>query len=106
MSREPSEVTAAGNCALILDVNCSGVPVPSAACRKTLGTPVVVAIVFRLIYASDAGMLTALSEAMGGGAVQILGNPLNAFIGLMRPLGLVDVARTGVAAIARGPEPI
>ncbi|HXQ41545.1 MAG TPA: acetolactate synthase small subunit [Candidatus Udaeobacter sp.] len=31
---------------------------------------------------------------------------LNAFIGLMRPLGLVDVARTGVAAIARGPEPL
>jgi acetolactate synthase-1/3 small subunit len=31
---------------------------------------------------------------------------LNAFIGLMRPLGLVDVARTGVAAIARGAEPL
>ena len=31
---------------------------------------------------------------------------LNAFIGLMQPLGLVDVARTGVAAIARGPEPL
>jgi acetolactate synthase-1/3 small subunit len=31
---------------------------------------------------------------------------LNAFIGLMRPLGLIDVARTGVAAIARGPEPL
>jgi acetolactate synthase-1/3 small subunit len=31
---------------------------------------------------------------------------LDAFIGLMRPLGLVDVARTGVAAIARGPEPL
>ncbi|RWM20241.1 sugar ABC transporter permease [Mesorhizobium sp.] len=46
-------------------------------------TPVVVAIVFRLIYASDAGMLTALSEAMGGGEAQILGNPLNAFIGLV-----------------------
>src|SRR5262249_27329948 len=29
-------------------------------------TPVVVAIVFRLIYASDAGMLTAFSEAVGG----------------------------------------
>ena len=29
---------------------------------------------------------------------------LNAFINLMRPLGLVDVARTGVVAIARGPE--
>lgn len=29
---------------------------------------------------------------------------LNAFIGLMQPLGLVDVSRTGVVAIARGPE--
>ena len=28
---------------------------------------------------------------------------LNAFINLMRPLGLADVSRTGVAAIARGP---
>jgi acetolactate synthase-1/3 small subunit len=31
---------------------------------------------------------------------------LNAFVALMRPLGLVDVARTGVAAIARGAEPL
>ncbi len=46
-------------------------------------TPVVVAIVFRLIYASDAGMLTAFSEAMGGGQVQILGDPTRAFIGLV-----------------------
>jgi multiple sugar transport system permease protein len=46
-------------------------------------TPVVVAIVFRLIYASDAGMLTAFSEAMGGGQVQILGEPMKAFIGLV-----------------------
>lgn len=29
---------------------------------------------------------------------------LDAFVRLMRPLGLVDVARTGVAAIARGAE--
>ena len=29
---------------------------------------------------------------------------LNAFIGLMMPLGLVDVSRTGVVGIARGPE--
>ena len=29
---------------------------------------------------------------------------LSAFIGLMQPLGLVDVARTGVVAIARGPK--
>ena len=29
---------------------------------------------------------------------------LNAFIGLMTPLGLIDVSRTGVAAIARGAD--
>lgn len=31
---------------------------------------------------------------------------IDAFIELMRPLGLVEVSRTGVAAISRGPEPI
>jgi len=31
---------------------------------------------------------------------------LDAFVNLMEPLGLVDVSRTGVAAIARGPNPI
>ena len=31
---------------------------------------------------------------------------LDTFIGLMRPLGLVEVSRTGVAAIARGPRGI
>jgi acetolactate synthase-1/3 small subunit len=31
---------------------------------------------------------------------------IDAFIQLMRPLGLVEVSRTGVVAIARGPEPI
>ncbi|WP_322099706.1 MULTISPECIES: acetolactate synthase small subunit [Aquibaculum] len=29
---------------------------------------------------------------------------LNAFVELMRPLGMVDVSRTGVVAIARGPK--
>jgi multiple sugar transport system permease protein len=46
-------------------------------------TPVVVAILFRLIYASDAGMVTALSVAAGGSPVQILGDPVKAFIGLV-----------------------
>ncbi len=46
-------------------------------------TPVVVAIVFRLIYASDAGLLTAISAAMGGQPVQILGDPTRAFLGLV-----------------------
>ncbi len=31
---------------------------------------------------------------------------LNAFIGLMEPLGLVEVSRTGVVAIARGAQPL
>jgi acetolactate synthase-1/3 small subunit len=31
---------------------------------------------------------------------------VDAFIGLMKPLGLMDVARTGVVAISRGSEPI
>jgi len=37
---------------------------------------------------------------------EITGAPdkIDAFIGLMRPLGLVDVSRTGVVAIARGAE--
>jgi len=46
-------------------------------------TPVVVAIVFRLIYASDAGMLSAVLRAMGGEPVQILGQPVSAFLGLV-----------------------
>jgi acetolactate synthase-1/3 small subunit len=37
---------------------------------------------------------------------EITGGPdkVDNFIDLMRPLGLVDVSRTGVAAISRGPE--
>jgi acetolactate synthase-1/3 small subunit len=31
---------------------------------------------------------------------------IDAFVELMRPLGLVDVSRTGAVAIARGPDPM
>src|SRR5579883_2120361 len=31
---------------------------------------------------------------------------IDSFINLMKPLGLVEVARTGAAAIGRGPEPM
>ena len=31
---------------------------------------------------------------------------IDEFVDLMRPIGLVEVSRTGVAAISRGPEPI
>jgi len=39
---------------------------------------------------------------------EITGKPdkINTFIELMAPLGLVEVSRTGVAAISRGPEPM
>lgn len=39
---------------------------------------------------------------------ELTGSPskIDAFIGLMRPLGLVDISRTGVVAIARGAEPM
>ena len=50
-------------------------------------TPVVVGIVFRLIYATDAGMLTTISEKLGGEPVQILSDPTKAFLGLV----LLDV---------------
>ena len=37
---------------------------------------------------------------------EITGSPskVDSFVDLMRPLGLVEVSRTGVAAISRGPE--
>jgi multiple sugar transport system permease protein len=46
-------------------------------------TPIVVGIVFRLIYASDTGLLTIVSEKLGGGPVLILDKPTTAFLGLV-----------------------
>lgn len=39
---------------------------------------------------------------------EITGNPdkINNFVELMKPLGLVEISRTGVAAISRGPDPM
>ena len=39
---------------------------------------------------------------------EITGAPakIDELVALMRPLGLVDISRTGVAAISRGPEPM
>lgn len=45
--------------------------------------PVVVGIVFRLIYASDVGLFTTVSTAFGGSQVQILSNETSAFWGLV-----------------------
>ena len=39
---------------------------------------------------------------------ELTGSPrkIDDFVDLMRPIGLVEVSRTGIAAISRGPEPI
>jgi acetolactate synthase-1/3 small subunit len=50
----------------------------------------------------------ALDTTHSSFVFEITGAPskIDAYIELMRPLGLVEVSRTGVAAISRGPEPM
>ncbi|MDO9564989.1 MAG: acetolactate synthase small subunit, partial [Bradyrhizobium sp.] len=57
----------------------------------------------RLAEAFRARVIDATIESF---VFEITGNSakINQFIDLMRPLGLVEVSRTGVAAIVRGPE--
>ena len=57
----------------------------------------------RLADAFRARVIDATTESF---VFEITGNSakINQFIDLMRPLGLVEVPRTGVAAIGRGPE--
>jgi acetolactate synthase I/III small subunit len=55
---------------------------------------------------SDVFRARVLDTTHASFVFEITGAPdkIDAFIELMRPLGLVDVSRTGVAAISRGPE--
>ena len=57
---------------------------------------------------SDIFRAKALDTTHSSFVFEITGAPskIDAYVELMRPLGLVEVSRTGVAAIARGPEPI
>ncbi len=57
---------------------------------------------------ADAFRARAVDTTMGSFVFELTGatEKLDAFIELMRPLGLVEVSRTGVAAIARGPRTI
>lgn len=57
----------------------------------------------RLAEAFRARVIDASTESF---VFEITGGPtkINQFIELMQPLGLVEVVRTGVAAIGRGPE--
>ena len=60
-------------------------------------------IVERAAEAFRARVIDATTESF---VFEITGNSgkINQFIDLMRPLGLVEVSRTGVAAIGRGAE--
>jgi acetolactate synthase-1/3 small subunit len=57
----------------------------------------------RLADAFKARVIDATTESF---VFEITGNSekISQFVSLMAPLGLVEVARTGVAAIARGPD--
>jgi acetolactate synthase-1/3 small subunit len=59
----------------------------------------------RLAEAFRAKVIDATTESF---VFELTGAPrkIDDFVELMRGLGLVEVARTGVAAISRGPEPI
>ena len=50
-------------------------------------------------------MIDATTESF---VFELTGAPskIDQFVELMRPIGLVEVSRTGVAAISRGPEAI
>ena len=55
---------------------------------------------------ADAFRARAVDTTHASFVFEITGAPekINSFIELMRPLGLVDVSRTGVAAMSRGSE--
>ena len=55
---------------------------------------------------ADAFRARAVDTTHASFVFEITGAPakINSFVDLMRPLGLVDVSRTGVAAMSRGPE--
>ena len=57
---------------------------------------------------ADIFRARAIDSTNGSFVFEISGttDKLNAFIRLMEPLGLIDVSRTGVVAIARGPDGI
>ncbi len=54
----------------------------------------------------DAFRARVVDTTLESFVFELTGAPskIDAFVDLMRPLGLVDVSRTGVAATARGPE--
>ncbi len=72
---------------------------------KVVGTGEHRSEALRLADAFRARVIDATTESF---VFELTGatDKLDAFLDLMRPLGLVEVSRTGVAAIARGPRTI
>ena len=73
--------------------------------RKTLFTASALALALTapLAQAFEARTIDATLESF---VFEVTGKPskIDSFIALMQPLGLVEVVRTGLAAINRGPE--
>lgn len=57
---------------------------------------------------ADIFRARVVDSTIGSFVFEITGTTekVNAFVNLMQPLGLVDVSRTGIAAISRGPAPM
>ena len=57
---------------------------------------------------ADIFRARAIDSTIDSFVFEMTGSPdkINAFIKLMEPLGLIEVSRTGVVAIARGSQPI
>jgi acetolactate synthase-1/3 small subunit len=57
---------------------------------------------------ADIFRARAVDSTIQSFVFELTGAPekINAFVELMKPLGLVDVSRTGVVAISRGPNPL
>ena len=57
---------------------------------------------------ADIFRARVVDSTIGSFVFEITGttDKVNAFVNLMQPLGLVDVSRTGVVAISRGPKPL
>ncbi len=88
----------------VVDLTNSGPMVErELALIKVAGTGDARAEALRLAEAFKARVMDATIESF---VFELTGKPdkLDQFISLMLPLGLVEVSRTGVAAISRGPE--
>ncbi|MEK9971781.1 MAG: acetolactate synthase small subunit [Ferrovibrio sp.] len=57
---------------------------------------------------ADIFRARAVDSTIESFVFELTGTPekISAFVELMKPLGLVDVSRTGVVAISRGPKPL